>query len=297
MESNSEGGDTELSRLKHSFTLTLSVDYQMSRLVPHWGHSPQPGSTYYLQKLSIDLFGLVDHRDETAHIYLFNETVGPENTDHTCSYFTHYLKESGNLPPWIRRVHIFLDKCRKYQQNYYFMSAAMELVQHQVVDYIRVSFMIAGHTKFAPDRLLSKVAKAYYCSYVFTIQELSIIAAEYSQVTIDEGNIVRTWREEAEKKYSKLSGIISLHDFLIVRHPTTNNAMMKVREQCYTGLFEVSTLKVYKRCASTDRAIPSNEDLYKARDKVKNISSTKAANLQQMYLKFVPEGRRPDYLT
>ena len=47
--------------LKQNFTLVISADYQMSKLVPHWGLSPQPASTYYLQKLSHDIFGIVDH--------------------------------------------------------------------------------------------------------------------------------------------------------------------------------------------------------------------------------------------
>ena len=31
---------------KHSFKLTISADYQQSKLVPYWGRSEQPGSTY-----------------------------------------------------------------------------------------------------------------------------------------------------------------------------------------------------------------------------------------------------------
>ena len=34
--------DSELNVLTHSFTWTLSAHYQMSKLVPHWGSSPQP---------------------------------------------------------------------------------------------------------------------------------------------------------------------------------------------------------------------------------------------------------------
>ena len=52
--------EDKLQELKHCYTLLLSADYQMQKLVPHWGHSPQPGSTYYLQKLSFDLFGIVE---------------------------------------------------------------------------------------------------------------------------------------------------------------------------------------------------------------------------------------------
>jgi len=40
----------KLVTMKHKFNLVLSADYQMGKLVPYWGQSPQPGSTYYLQK-------------------------------------------------------------------------------------------------------------------------------------------------------------------------------------------------------------------------------------------------------
>ena len=102
----------------------------MSKLIPHWGHSPQPGSTYYLQKLSIDLFGLVDHRDESAHMYLFDETIGPKNTEHTksLSYLCHYIEESDHFPSWVQRVHLFLDNAGSTNKKCHLMSAAMELV-------------------------------------------------------------------------------------------------------------------------------------------------------------------------
>ena len=73
----------ELEVLKRSFSLVLAVDYQMSKLVPYWGNSPQPGSTYYLQKLSHDIFGVVNHATNNSTVYLLDERVGPKNTDHT----------------------------------------------------------------------------------------------------------------------------------------------------------------------------------------------------------------------
>jgi len=47
--------------LKHKFNLMVSADYQMGKLVPYRGESPQPGSTYYYQKFNHDVFGIVNH--------------------------------------------------------------------------------------------------------------------------------------------------------------------------------------------------------------------------------------------
>jgi len=58
--------------------------------------SDQPGSTYYLQKMNHDLFNIVNHADNSSAVYLFDETVGPKNTDHMLSFLTHYIRA---LPP------------------------------------------------------------------------------------------------------------------------------------------------------------------------------------------------------
>ena len=62
--------------LKHCFNAVVSADYQMSTLLPSWGlHvSPQPGSTYCLQKISNDILGIVDHREGKATVYVFDES-------------------------------------------------------------------------------------------------------------------------------------------------------------------------------------------------------------------------------
>ena len=71
------GEREKLESQKHCFTLTISADYQQSELVPSWGRTEQPGSTYYLQKVSHDIFGIIDHREEQGMVYLFDERIGP----------------------------------------------------------------------------------------------------------------------------------------------------------------------------------------------------------------------------
>ena len=150
-----------LEELKNVFTLLLSADYQMSKLLPFWGHSAQPRSTYYLQKVSYDLYGIDDNRQESEHLYTFNETIGAKNTDHSFSYILYYLKSTGKVASWVTRVH-----------NQYMMASIFEIVQQSIFKYFRVSFMVAGYTKFAPHRLFALTAKAFYASDIFNEKEL-----------------------------------------------------------------------------------------------------------------------------
>ena len=194
----------KLETMKHKFTLALSADFQMQKLVPYWGQSPQPGSTYYFQKLSHDIFCVCDHRISNCMLYVFDETVGPKNTDHTISYLEHYIHVSGKVPNWVKRVHIFLDNTVSTNKNAYFMAWALENVQQSHLEYLRVSFLIAGHTKFDVDRVFSTTAKAYASADVFTTQELASVMSDSEAISslIDNGSLVKPWREKLSDKYT-----------------------------------------------------------------------------------------------
>ena len=72
-------------------------------LFPIRAYHRKPGSTYYLQKLHHDVFGIVNHATGSSAMYILDERVGPKTTDHTASYITHYL---GTIPDWLRRIHL-----------------------------------------------------------------------------------------------------------------------------------------------------------------------------------------------
>ena len=76
------------------------------------------------------------------------------------------------------------------------MGWAYEMVQHKIIDYIWLSFLIAGHTKFSPDLLFSKIAQSYNRSDVFTTEELKVaVISPYTEIIVDEGEIVQDSRD------------------------------------------------------------------------------------------------------
>ena len=72
-----------------------------------------------MQKVLYDLLGIVDHRKEEGCVYLFNELIGPKNTDHTISYLMHYIKSRGRVPGWVRQIQILMDNDGSTNNNYY----------------------------------------------------------------------------------------------------------------------------------------------------------------------------------
>ena len=286
----------ELECMKKRFDLVLSADYQMSKLIPYWRSSPQPGSTYYFQKLSHDVFGIVNHANDAAMIAIFDERVGPKNSDHTLSYITHYVTQSACLPQWVRRIHLFLDNAVSTNKNRYIMSWACEMVQHGVLDFIRVSFMIPGHTKFTPDHLFAKIAKAYNRSDVFMAEDLKELASSYADTVIDSGEIVVDWRNALAKKYPKFPNICSYHDFVIMKNVTTQHVMIRQRKLCYSGSFE--SKNVFTAHNPEENVIPTaDKSSYRVLNNVKSLSALKLNHLHQMYTKFIPSDRHPPFLS
>ena len=74
------------------------------------------------------------------------------------------------------------------------MGSIYEIVELGILYFFqgRISFMIAGHTKFSPDRLFATLAKSCYSADVFN--EESFIQV-YHQHSTDRGGIIQCWRD------------------------------------------------------------------------------------------------------
>ena len=286
-----ESEEQELRGLKEGFILVLSADYQMEKLLPSWCKSPQPSSTYYFQKLSCDILGVIDHREGSASTYIFDERMGPKNTDHTISYLLHYLR-SDRIPSWIKRIHLFMDNAGSTNKNQFFMGAAMEIVQEDILTFFRISFMVAGHTKFDPDWLFSSIAKVFNAADTFNLTQLTKLISKHAFVTLDNGKIVRTWRLLLSDKYSNLPGIRNLHDFLVVKHPITKSAVMKVRENCFEGTFEDTPMKVTRQ----ECVLPTPTHSYAMQNRLRSLTDSKLKDLHNMYSKYIAPDMWPDFI-
>ena len=164
----------------------------------------------------------------------------------------------------------------------------MEMVSSGEVDHIHISFMIAGHTKFAPDRLFSTIGNAYKTTDIFTIEDLKGICDQSAVTRIVKGDKILTWRDSLGEKYSDLPGVRKHHDFLVVK-AHDGKVVMKVRELCFAGQWKDSPLRI------VHSAIPGRpQNTY--RGKHHSISTEKMANMVTMYDRYITPERRPEYL-
>ena len=250
--------------------------------------------SYYLRKASHDLFGIVDHRDETKYVAVFDERVGPKNSDHTVSILHHYICHSGLVPSWVRRVCIFMDNATSTNKNRYILGWSMELIQHGMLDLIRIPFLITGHTKFAPDRVFASIGSSYIHSDVFNVDELVTVAGHFSTAVEDSGDNVFHWRQELDKKYTELHGIRKYHDFVVSRD-AANDARLRVREKCGSGAFKIDNLKLRSGSSSLTVCTPDPSSNYL--NSRRPLSSEKLSDMVTMYSRFIDPDRWPTYIS
>ncbi len=163
--------------------------------------------------------------------------------------------------------------------------------------FLRISFLIAGHTKFTPDLLFSKVAQTYNRNDVFNTEELKEVISPYAEVIIDEGEMVHDWRSPLSEKFSKLPGIRSLHDFIYVRHPITSSVVARTRKLCRSGLFQQSTGHVLTGRDPSDVAIPDPVNCsYATLRKTRPLTDSKLKHLEQMSRDFIHPDRHLSFL-
>ena len=257
--------------MEHKFNLVLSADYQMGKLVPYWGQSPQPGSTYYLQKFR------PWHLPNSELCYRVICSVRIQRAGWTknhrshSSYMAHYL---GTIPAWLHWIHLFLDNTCSTNKNYYLMGWAMELVQQWKVNFLRISSWSLVIQNSVPT--FSKIAKSHNSWDVFTTSELQNVIGPYASVTVDDRSLVLAWRDAVSCKYSKFPGIRSLHEFLLTKNTVTRTVTAKTHTLCYTGSFQGATI-----CGKNALNIISEESQsYSSLDKTRTLSSSKTGTFE-----------------
>ena len=198
----------------------------------------------------------------------------------------HYWETVSCEHPWIQRLAIFLENATSTNKNRFLFAWAMELVSSGMISHVHISFMIAGHTKFAPDRLFATIGSAYKVADVFTINELkSLCTPKHCSRTFITTCPVCAFT--MRKSWNFLTPGRSEYFFASVSRQVSTfspSAMVVVAEG---GQWKDSPLHIVNH---TVLGTPFTN--YKEH----NIKDDKMANMVTMYDKFIPPDRRPEYL-
>lgn len=286
----------QLQKFMDEITFTLSLDYQQSKLTPHWGFSAQPGDTYYLRKLSHHIFGIVDHAVAKNTVYVTDERICAKNGDLTISLMDHYIQNK--IPPWVRHLCLYMDN-GPTNKNQFMIQYGIELVQHKHFDTVKFCFLVAGHAKFDPDRLFSRIAHAYNHSDVFiTDQLVSLIQNTIEPmgecISINNRKVVN-WKQLLKDKYGPFENLKKFREFLIKRDDH-GNALVFHKACCYEGNYLKKQLLKSKMAASVDLRKRLKEFSYYAKNMGTQLLKEKIQDLCKMFDAYIDPKLRPEWL-
>ena len=167
----------------------VSFDYAQQI---HYPYSCQEvGSAYFKTPRKCGIFGICQESPESKQInYLIDEAdmVG-KGANVVVSMLDHYLKEHWQPTP----VLLFhADNCVGQNKNNTMLQYLMwHLLTTETQD-IEISFMISGHTKFAPDRHFGLLKKKYRAAEkVDTMHDVQRIVKESSPAGHNEAQCIR----------------------------------------------------------------------------------------------------------
>ena len=173
-------------------TTTMHYSFDFAQQVHIPSKLMQPGPIYFKTPRKCAIFGVMCEAIPHQVNYLIDEgsDVG-KGANTTISYVHHYFKHHGLGET---SVHLHADNCSGQNKNNYFIwyLAWRTILQlHHSVNY---SILIAGHTKFGPDRCFGIIKRSFKLNYISSLYEFANMV-ESSSTGVNKAQLVGTHDE------------------------------------------------------------------------------------------------------
>ena len=204
-------------------TMHYSFDFAQQIHIP--SNPMQPGPIYFKTPRKCAIFGVMCEAIPRQVNYLIDEASDAgKGANATISYVHHYFEHHGLGET---SVHLHADNCSGQNKNNYFIWYLAWRTILQLHHFVRYSFLIAGHTKFGPDRCFGIIKRSYKLNYISSIYEFGSMV-ESSSSGINKAELVGThdgtvivpvynWSSYLEQFFRKLPNIKSYQHFRFSR--------------------------------------------------------------------------------
>ena len=218
----------QIDKCKASITttpsdITLHYSYDFAQQL-HYPNNPlQPGPAYFLSARKCQLFGVACEPLNWQLNYLIDEAdVVGKGANTTISLVHHFLENKA--PHHCAHIYLHAENCIGQNKN----NATMQYLCWRVLTgkqrHIAISFMLPGHTKFAPDRHFGLIKKVYRRTRVDTIGCLQKVVINSSHIGANKVQLVRDssgqqvvhfygWSSFLQQYFSNLPSITSFRVF------------------------------------------------------------------------------------
>ena len=204
-----------VNEMVYSFDYAQQVHYPCNAI--------QLGPAYFKTARKCSVFGVLCEGNNKQVNYLIdeNDTTG-KGADSVISMVHHYLQKYGQNE---RQLHLHADNCSGQNKNNAFMNYCQWRIAAGLCDCVEISFMLAGHTKFGPDRMFGLFKRKFGKCSVDTIDDIvsaveasSIGGHNVAQLTCDPVSGERfvhwyNWSEYLSSYFSPIPNILSYQHF------------------------------------------------------------------------------------
>jgi hypothetical protein len=180
------------------------------------------GPAYFKSARKCHIFGIVEEAKSLQINYLIDEAnIIGKGSNAVVSMVHHYLdtKQPG------RKLRLHADNCVGQNKNNTILGYLMWRTCVGLSDSVELSFMLEGHTKFAPDRMFGLLKREYarstidtICDVVAAVQRSSPGGHNAAQLTVDplsQQQYVKwyDWSSFLERFFKPLPHITSYYHF------------------------------------------------------------------------------------
>ena len=173
-----------------SLKTTMHYSFDYAQQVHYPSNPMQPGPIYFKTPRKCSIFGVMCEAIPQQVNFLIDEaSLAGKGANATISYVHFYFEHHGLGET---NAHLNADNCAGQTKNNYFVWYLAWRIFMHLHDTILYSFLIAGHTKFGPDRCFGILKKAYKVTYVSSLYEIARMVETSSNVGINKAQLVGT---------------------------------------------------------------------------------------------------------
>lgn len=232
-----------------AYTGPMHISFDYAQQVHYPCNALQPGPLFFKTARKCNLFGVACEPTKTQLNYLIDEAayIG-KGSDATVSLIHDFLENRGVKG---KQLYLQADNCVGQNKNNIVVHYLCWRVSTGKNESVSLSFMLAGHTKFAPDRYFGLIKRKYKHSRVDTMVDIenavlssTVSGANKAQLIQDgSGKTLVTWynwKDFLDQFYKNVPNITTYHHF---RMDKDNPGVVYVKEYANSPEKAVHTFK------------------------------------------------------
>jgi len=198
-------------------TIHYSFDFAQQVHIP--SNPMQPGPIYFTTPRKCGIFGVMCEALPRQVNYLIDKASDVGKGANTAISNVHHYFQNHGLGEM--RVHLHADNCAGQNKNNCFLWYLAWRAINQLHDSISYSFLIAGHTKFGPDRCFGIIKRSYKVSHVSSLYKFAQMVESSSATGVNKAQLVvpgYNWSAFLEQYFRKFSDTSPEQSFLLPKN-------------------------------------------------------------------------------